>query len=200
MKTVRYIFQVILLVAIVVLVYFIYTGVMKPINFEHEKKARYEQVIQRLKEIRTAQVAYRSIYGKYTGSFDTLIHFVKADSFPVEYAEGSLDDSLAVAMGLIVRMTYYVPVRDSLFPSTYPIDSIRFVPGTAGIPFTLKAGTIETASKVVVQVFEAGALNFDILKGLDRQLIVNLNDKMKAYAGLRVGNIDEANNNAGNWE
>lgn len=200
MKTVRYIFQVILLVAIVVLVYFIYTGVMKPINFENEKKARYDQVIQRLKDIRTAQVAYRSIYGKYTGSFDTLIDFVKADSFPVEYAEGSLDDSLAVAMGLIVRMTYYVPVRDSLFPDTYPVDSLRYIPGTSGTPFTLQAGTIETASKVVVQVFEAGAMNFDILNGLDRQLIVNLNDKMKAFPGLRVGNIQEANNNAGNWE
>jgi len=200
MKTVRYIFQVILLVAILVLVYFIYTGVMKPINFDKDKQAKYEQVIQRLKEIRTAQVAYRSIYGKYTGSFDTLIHFVRTDSFPVEYAEGSLDDSLAVAMGLIVRMTYYVPVKDSLFPSGYPIDSIRYIPGTSGIPFNLQAGTIETASKVVVQVFEAGALNFDILKGLDRQLIVNLNDKMKAFPGVRVGNIQEANNNAGNWE
>jgi len=200
MKTVRYIVQVILLGLIVVLVYFIYTGVMKPINFDKEKDARYEKVIQKLKDIRTAEVAFRSIYGKYTGSFDSLIHFVKTDSFPVEYAEGSLDDSLAVAMGLVIRETYYVPVVDSIFPKGYPVDSLPYVPGANGVKFDLKAGSIETASKVVVQVFEASVLNFDILNGLDRQLIINLNDKMKAFPGLRVGNVEEANNNAGNWE
>ena len=77
MKAVRYIVQVLLLAAIVVLVYFIYTGVMKPINFDKAQEARYEKVIQKLKDIRTAQVAYKAVYGKYTGSFDTLIHFIK---------------------------------------------------------------------------------------------------------------------------
>jgi hypothetical protein len=64
----------------------------------------------------------------------------------------------------------------------------------------LKAGTILTASKVPVQVFEANASNFDILNGMNRQLIINLNDLAKDFKGLRVGNIKEANNNAGNWE
>ena len=200
MKTVRYIVQVLLLGVIVALAYFIYSGVMKPINFENEREARYEKVIQNLKEIRTAEVAFRSVYGKYTGSFDTLIFFIKHDSFPVEYAEGSLDDSLAVAMGLVVRKTYYVPVRDSIFPKDYNIDSLPYVPGTKDVKFELKAGVIETASKVSVQVFEASAMNWDILNGMDRQLIINLNDKKKDFPGLRVGNVEEANNNAGNWE
>jgi len=56
-----------------------------------------------------------------------------------------------------------------------------------------------TASQVEVQVFEATAKNFDILDGMDRQLIVNLND-LKDFPGLKVGDIEEANNNAGNWE
>ena len=200
MKTVKYIVQGVLAILIVVLAYLIYSGIMKPINFEKEKTHRYEAVIEKLKDIRTAQVAYKSVYQKYTGSFDTLINFVLTDSFPVVYAEGSEDDSLAVAKGLIVRRTFYVPVRDSIFPEGYPIDSLRYIPFTNGKQFSLQAGTITTASKVIVQVFEAGALNFDILNGMDRQLIINLNDLAKDYKGIRVGNINEANNNAGNWE
>lgn len=199
MKAVRIIVQVLLLVIIVGLGYFIYKGVMRPINFDKEKTVRELAVVNRLKDIRTAQVAFKSVYGKYTGSFDTLIAFVKEDSFPVEYAEGSLDDSLAVAMGLIVRDTFYVQVRDSLFSDEYPVDSLRYVPFTKLVQFKMEAGSIMTASQVQVQVFEASALYFDILNGMDRQLIINLND-LKEFPGIKVGDINEANNNAGNWE
>lgn len=199
MKAVRLIAQILLFFVIVALGYFIYVGIMKPINFDKEKAVRYEKVVQRLKDIRTAQSAFKSVYGKYTGSFDTLISFVKEDSFPVEYAEGSLDDSLAVAMGLIVRDTFYVRILDSIFPDGYPVDSLRYIPFTTGKQFELKSGAIMTASQVQVQVFEASALNFDILNGMDRQLIINLND-YKEFPGLKVGDINEANNNAGNWE
>lgn len=200
MKTVRYIVQIILGVLVVLFTYLIYSGIMKPINFEKERNARYEKVIDRLKDIRTAEVAYKSVYQKYTGSFDTLINFVKNDYFPVEFKEGSLDDSIAVAKGLIRRDTIYVAVRDSIFPKGYSYDSLRYIPHTAGIQFDLKAGYIVTGSKVTVQVFEANALNFDILNGMNRQLIINRNDLAKDFKGIRVGNIKEANNNAGNWE
>ncbi|HOG20367.1 MAG TPA: hypothetical protein PKW37_08000 [Salinivirgaceae bacterium] len=52
---------------------------------------------------------------------------------------------------------------------------------------------------MIVNVFESSALNNDILRGLDEQLIINLNDG-KPYPGLRVGSLTESNNNAGNWE
>jgi hypothetical protein len=200
MKTVKYIVQIVLGGLIIILTYLIYSGIMKPINFEKERMARYEKVIDKLKDIRTAQVAYKSVYQKYTGSFDTLISFVKTDSFPVEFKEGSLDDSIAVAKGLIKRYIQYVPVSDSIFPKGYFYDSLRYIPHTAGVQFDLKAGYIVTGSKVTVQVFESNALNFDILNGMNRQLIINRNDLAKDFKGLRVGNIKEANNNAGNWE
>jgi len=200
MKTVRYSVQIILGVVAIIITYLIYSGIMKPINFEKERMARYDKVIDRLKDIRTAEVAYKSVYQKYTGSFDTLINFVKNDSFPVEFKEGSYDDSLAVAKGLVKRYIQYVPVRDSIFHKGYYYDSLRFVPHTAGVQFDLKAGYIVTGSKVTVQVFEAGALNFDILNGMNRQLIINRNDLAKDFKGIRVGNLKEANNNAGNWE
>ena len=42
-----------------------------------------------------------------------------------------------------------------------------------------------------------------LLNGLDRQLIVNLKaekEDMRQYTGLKVGDIENPNNNAGNWE
>ncbi|MFO8020834.1 MAG: hypothetical protein R6U65_00095 [Perlabentimonas sp.] len=200
MKTV---FQILLLAAVIVLSYFIYESVMTPIRFNKEKDKRYEKTIDRLKDIRTAQLAYRSEYDQFTGSFDTLINFVKYDSFRVVRQIGSMDDSAAVAEGLVYRDTVTLSVVDSIFSEDYPVDSLQYVPYTGGKKFELGAGVLETGSGLKVKVFEAKVHNDVLLKGLDRQLVVNLNDlrnKLERYPGLQVGSLTEATNHAGNWE
>ena len=200
MKTV---YQILLFAVIVVLSYFIYEGIMNPIRFEKEKNKRYNKTIERLKEIRTAELAYRLENNKFTGSFDTLIHFVKFDSFNVVKQVGSMDDSIAVAKGLVYRETIKISVLDSLFKKGYAVDSLRHVPYAGNAEFELKAGHLETGSGIKVQVFEAKAHNDIILKGLDRQLVVNENDlrkKLERYPGLQVGSLTEFTNHAGNWE
>ncbi|HPF93958.1 MAG TPA: hypothetical protein PLV65_08465, partial [Tenuifilaceae bacterium] len=141
MKTV---YQILLLVAIAILSYFIYESVMTPIRFNKEKDKRYDKTIERLKDIRTAQLAFRSENSKFTGSFDTLIDFVKHDSFKVVRQIGSMDDSVAVAKGLVYRDTVKISVLDSIFPKAYPVDSLRFVPYTGGKEFELGSGEITT--------------------------------------------------------
>jgi len=196
-------FQVLLLVAIIVLSYLIVESVMKPIRFNREKDKRYAKTIERLKDIRTAQLAYRAENKTFTGSFDTLIHFLKYDSFNIVRQIGSFDDSAAVAQGLVYRDTVRISVMDSLFKRRYPIDSLRYVPFTKGAEFEMGAGVLETGSKVKVQVFEAKVHNDILLKGLNRQLVVNLNDlqdKLERFPGLQVGSLTQATNHAGNWE
>lgn len=199
MKTV---YQILLVIIIVVLTYFVYESIMAPIRFQKEKDKRYAATIQRLKDVRTAELAYRSRYNKFTGSFDTLINFLKEGQFKVVKQIGSEDDSLAVAQGKVYRDTILVNVRDSLFKSL-SVDSLRIVPFSGGEQFQLAAGELETGSKIKVKVFECKALNDIILKGLDRQEIININDlqkKLEKYPGLQVGSMTEATNNAGNWE
>lgn len=69
--------QIVLLAVIVCLGYLVYTSINEPIEYEKQYNKRYSAVVNRLKLIRDAQVAYKSINNKYTGSFDTLIDFVK---------------------------------------------------------------------------------------------------------------------------
>ena len=62
---------------------------------------------------------------------------------------------------------------------------------------------VKQVSGVDVPLFEATIPYNDLLEGMDHQLIVNLNserDKMNKFPGLKVGSIDNPNNNAGNWE
>ncbi|MCK4631050.1 MAG: hypothetical protein KAT40_06380 [Bacteroidales bacterium] len=207
----RIVIKILLGVAIIILGYLVIESIMEPIRFNKEKKKRENATIRNLKDIRTAQVAYKAKYGKYIGSFDTLISFVKFDSFPVVKAIGRISDSLwdegvtekeAIKMGIIIRDTSYVSVLDSIFSDTYPIDSLRFIPYSEE-EFFLDATKIETASKVKVNVFEAHVLNDVLLHGLNKQLIINYSaerEKITGFKGLKVGSLEEATNNAGNWE
>ncbi len=201
MKTV---IQVLLSVAILVLGYLLVDSINQPIRFQQEQRARYNRTIDRLKDIRTAQLAYRSVYGEFTGSFDTLIDFVKNDSFRVVMAIGFEDDEEGVASAEIIRDTIRVSVRDSIFPRGYPVDSLRYVPYTGGREeFFLGAGEVMTGSGLNVKVFEAHVHNNVLLAGLDRQLVINMNDeriRRDQFPGLRVGSLTETTNNAGNWE
>jgi hypothetical protein len=176
---------------------------MSPIRFNKEKDKRYNKTIERLKDIRTAQLAYRSENNKFTGSFDTLINFVKTGEFRVVRQIGSMDDSAALAKGLVYRDTITLSVLDSIFKKGYPVDSLRYVPYTGGAQFEMGAGEILTGSGLTVKVFEAKIHNDILLKGLERQLVVNLNDlrrKLERYPGLQVGSLEVATNHAGNWE
>ena len=198
----RTVFQIILFAAICVVAYFVIESVNKPLRFNAETKRRYDATVQRLKDIRTAQVAFRSEYKRYTGSFDTLIEFLKVDSFKVVKQIGDADDADEEAAKKVIRETIKVSVLDSLFKKGYNVDSLRFVPFTQGVEFELGTANL-TAGNVVVNVFEA-KVPFDLLlNGLDPQLLVNYSaDRLKKtnYAGLRVGSLTETTNNAGNWE
>ncbi|MDX9902452.1 MAG: hypothetical protein RB288_00055 [Bacteroidales bacterium] len=200
-------------VIILVLAYFLIQSIMEPIRFNKEKDAREAAVKERLIDIRTAQEAFKSVKGYYTGSFDTLITFLKTDSLPLVFKRGALTDEMiaegitsereAVKRGLISRDTSYIPVRDSIFYQGYPIENLRFVPGMEDTEFQMSAGRVMTTSMVMVNVFEAYVLNDVFLGDLDRQLVVNYNDqrtKITGFPGMKVGDVKIPNNNAGNWE
>lgn len=70
-------FKVLLGVLAVVLIIVNYRSVMSPIKFEETRAKRDSAVINRLIDIKNAEVEYYRANGKYTNSFETLIDFVK---------------------------------------------------------------------------------------------------------------------------
>jgi len=210
MKTVL---QILLFIVAVVLAFFIYQSVQQPIQFEKAKKVRYDATVEKLKDIRKAQLAYKDVYGKFTGSWDTLLNFIMNESVITVRKVGELNDSMveagiterkAIQMGLIVRDSIRVPALEAIFGQGYDAKSLKYIP-VPGEPseFHLGATIIITGSGIGVPVFQAKAHNNVILRGLDEQLIINLNDQRRTnekYPGLLVGSLTETVNNAGNWE
>ncbi|MBN2524214.1 MAG: hypothetical protein JXB24_13165 [Bacteroidales bacterium] len=203
-------FQFIYAILIVVLGLFLVKNILDPIFFKQERMKRENATIERLKDIRTAQVAYKDKYGKYTGSFDTLIHFIKTDSFELEniiqvrpWNQDSITKRDALRVGILKKSTIYKPVLDSLFSKDYNVDELRIIPYTGGAEFVMAAGEVETGSQVKVKVFEAYALYDTLFKGMDRQEVINYKDErytLTEFNGVKVGSLTEATNNAGNWE
>ncbi|MBN2596045.1 hypothetical protein [Labilibaculum sp.] len=210
------VFQILLAIAIVALAFLSYQSIMKPIKFGKIKDQRYDRIIEQLKDIRKAEGAYKDVNGKYTGSFDTLISFIKTDSMPLIKSIGSLTDEQveagmtekeAVKKGFITRDTIMISALDTVFGKNYAIENLRFVPFTKGQKqFKLGAGVFTTGSNVKVQVFEAKVSNMDIFDDIMdeyREEVLEENGnriRLNKYPGLMVGSLEEANNNAGNWE
>ena len=96
-KALKIVLEVILFIGIVGLVYAIYSSIMKPVNFNKQKEKREAVAIQRLKDIRTLQVAYKSVNGKFVSTIDSLKNFYENGKMAVVMQIGSADDSIAWA-------------------------------------------------------------------------------------------------------
>jgi len=208
--------QILLAFLIVAFGYLAYQSIMKPIEFKKIKTERYEKITQQLKDIRKAQNAYKEVNKKYTGSFDTLISFIKSDSMPMIKSIGSLTDEQieagmtereAVVKGFITRDTIMVSALETIFNNSYAIENLRYVPFTQEqSEFKMAAGIVVTGSKVKVQVFEAKVSNMDIFADLRDEYLDELKEengnriRINKYPGLKVGSLEEANNGSGNWE
>ena len=203
--------KILLAVAVVLLAYMCYRSVMGPIEFDKTREQRENLIKARLIDIRKAQIEYKNIHKVHAANFDELSKFLKDEKLPFLIKEGVLTDEQlekgmteqeAVKKGLIRRDTVWVTAVDTLFGSGYNVDDMRNVPG-ANVQFSMDTATLTSGSGYTVKVFQCGVLYDDYLGDLDKQLVYNLKDKaekMNKYQGLRVGSMEEINNNAGNWE
>ncbi|WP_418193175.1 hypothetical protein [Alistipes sp.] len=196
------------------LVYVIYVQISTPIRFDKETKAKKAQVIDRIKDIRTAQRAFKSKYQHFTASFDSLSAFVLTDTLELERKIVDEDDSAAMAMlkksGKKNIEKFKIAVIDTIFApkkvTRQDVENFRFIPGTGNkAQFIMEAGIITTESKVVIPVVECRAPYKAFLDTVAyRQEVINLIDEeqnnFNRYPGVKFGSMDSGNNEAGNWE
>lgn len=198
------VFNVILGLCALALVYICYASILGPINFEKEKKHREQAVISRLIDIRKAQMEYRNHHkGEFANSFDTLITWVKTAKLPLLYKAGELTDKQLEegltdkkAMNIInkakrtnnysevkklglegfVRDTMWVVALDTLFGKNYNADSLRYVPFGNGKQFEIATRNDTAKSGAPVFMFEVKTPYEVYMNGMDPQEIANLKD------------------------
>lgn len=206
--------QVALAIVILGLIYIIYQQIATPIRFENETNQRKALVIDRIKDIRTAERAYKTKYQHFTGDFDSLINFVLNEELELERKIVDEDDSVGLAQlkkaGKKNVETFTIAVIDTIFaPKTLTPDQVkelRYVPFTERkVQYILQAGHLTTGSGVVVPVVECRIPYKAFLDTIEyRQEIINLIDNevnnFNRYAGVKFGSMENANNEAGNWE
>ena len=227
-KIVKILVEILLALVAVGCVYGIYRSIMKPVNFNKEKDQRKDVAVQRLKDIRTLEVAFKGVNGRYTADIDSLINFYNTGKMDIIMQVGSNDDSLAMentkrvkdraflklskeeqnarlmelyrqGQKLVFSISTPIAVKDTLFNGRpdFCVDSLKYIPFSGKQPVEMDA-IVKTVSGVQVPLFEARMPWKALLKGMDNQLRINL-DQDK-FPGLQVGSVNQPNNNAGNWE
>ena len=189
--------------------YKIYDSINKPINFNEVKYNRYYDVIDRLKEIRTAQIAYKDVNGVYSNNFDSLVNFIdngiftlleKRDSSYLEYDRVYRIDMLKEIV--VIDTLGFVSVKDSLFKDNASYKEMKKIP-IKGIDtvFQIDARII-MINDYKAPVFEVKVSKNIVLFDQDEDLL-KLENETISIEGVNgpeivLGSLSEVSTN-GNW-
>ena len=196
--------SIVLWVVIIFFAYKIYNSIMEPIRFNQEKRERYAKVIENLKIIRDAEIAYAQVNRRFTDKYDDLISFIDTAQFAVTEVKNIVvtEQRGRITVDVenrVVDTVGFEPVIISFQVRDYK--NMMNVPGTDA-KFELKTGTVEKVQGVQASVFEAKVDKAVVLNGLNRDLI---RQEKEALGGINVpgeyiavGSLEEVNSN-GNW-
>ena len=208
-KTVKILLEVVLGLLIVGGAWLFISSIQKPVRFNEEVASRSKVAIQRLKDIRTLQEAFKSVNGRVSPTVDSLKLFYEQGQMDIVMQIGSNDDSLAVVnteaikkanrrlkgeqltaklqeayengMKVVFSTVTKIPVKDTLFTrrTDFCVDSLKYIPFSGGMETEMES-TIKKVSGVQVPLFEARMPYKALLKGMDNQLRINLDADRKA--------------------
>ena len=165
-----------LIISLLPIILFLFTAIIvspqisTPIHFENELKERKTQAIERIKDVRTAQRAFRAEYQRYAENFDELERFLYTN--PTE-------------LRCDIEQLRYIPnsddefIMETRFTKTSSNRTGPFIEVRA--PYKLFLDTIKYRQEIINLIDEE----------------VNVFDR---YPGIKFGSMEEANNEVGNWE
>ncbi len=180
------------------LAYYLYYSINSSIE-ETERIARHEaRIIEQLKMIREAELAFQSVNGRYTSDWDKLLAFVDTGRFFItERTETivTLDygaDSLYVEIDTLGT----VPVKDSIFKaSNYPRFDLATLPYVPGIKPPVKF-------EIWADKIEKSGVKVDVIEVYNPKPVNPKRDEESEYntkKPLRFGSRTSVTT-AGNWE
>ena len=193
----------------ITLVFLIFQSITSVGKFNEVKNERYLEVIDRLKDIRNAQVAFKSVNGIYSNDFDELIKFIdsaeftivqKRDSSYMQYDRIYRIDMLKEVV--VIDTLGYVSVKDSLFSDNLSYKEMAMVP-IEGIneKFKLKADIIDK-NGYNVPVFEVRVSKDLILYDQIRDFVLQEKQTVSVDGvngpDIVLGSLSDVSTN-GNW-
>ena len=193
----------------IILVFLIFQSITSVGKFNEVKNERYLEVIDRLKDIRNAQVAFKSVNGIYSNDFDELIKFIdsaeftivqKRDSSYMQYDRIYRIDMLKEVV--VIDTLGYVSVKDSLFSDNLSYKEMAMVP-IEGIneKFKLKADIIDK-NGYNVPVFEVRVSKDLILYDQTRDFVLQEKQTVSVDGvngpDIVLGSLSDVSTN-GNW-
>lgn len=204
------IINIVLTAVVVFLAIKVIQSIKAPIDFGNEKTAREAQVVQRLKDIRDAEIQFKQAYNKYTSDFDSLIDFCKNYEIPIVMIVPDPEDTTFTKT--INDTLGYVKVIDSLFGkrNQFNINDLSVVPfSDPTTNFEIHDSIIKRGG-ISVPVFEVKTpyevyLNTPGAKFTEKEWNTRVQnakaemEQIDKYAGLKVGSLEEASTD-GNWE
>tara|TARA_B100001142_G_scaffold130485_1_gene132131 strand:+ start:17521 stop:18189 length:669 start_codon:yes stop_codon:yes gene_type:complete len=207
-KYMRFI-KVILWLLIIFFAWKVYGSINGPIEFNKVKNERYLKVIDKLKDIRNAQIAYKSVNGIYSDNFEGLIKFIdtaqytliqKRDSSFLEYDRTFRIDMLREVV--VIDTLGFASVKDSLFGNSDRYKNMSKVPieGVDEI-FKIKSDVIDK-NGYNVPVFEVRVSKDVVLFDQNKDLLKQEKGLMSVDGvngpDIVLGSLTEVSTN-GNW-
>jgi hypothetical protein len=193
----KLIISLVLVAAIGILTYLLVININDPIRFMAEKEKREQAVIERLKQIRTAQEFYRDITGEFAGNFDTLKHVLTTGQFRIISVLGDPDDPNFDRNNLQYDTTYF-PALDSVRSLNINLDSLQFVPYGGSAKFDITADTI-TYQSTLVNVVEVGVPRRLFMGKYADPMYSKFDNRYDPNSRLKFGDLSTPNT-SGNWE
>ena len=204
----KIVIQLVLWVVIGFLGYLVFNSVNGPVKFNKIKQARYAKAVENLRDIRTAQLAHRTITGKFEKNPEKLIAFIDTAKFTLTQRR----DSSFIRYNKILRIDEpkdtvvidtlgYASVKDSLFKSNRHKIMMNVPVKDVDAKFEMNAGFINK-NDLRIPVFEAKVSKDILLHDQDKDLLAQEKEVVSVDGVngpfLSVGSMTEVMT-SGNW-
>lgn len=159
----KLVIQLVLWAVIGILGYLLFNAIYGEVKFNEVKEKRYRAVIENMRDIRSAQIAHKTVTGTYAKDFDKLVRFIDTAEYTITQRRDTT--VLDVEKTKRFRVDSYkeivvidtlgtAPVKDSLFKNSDRYKTMMNIP-LEGMneKFTMEAGTIEK-NNTTYPVFE----------------------------------------------